>query len=330
MTLITSRGSPSNVSDRLRYFLPLSNQCQPDRPHAVLVATTLLIASLFFSGCQTIAPFSQTMRTRAAAARQWSGNGIEAFRRGAVEDARECFAKASSQMPRDHRMAANLARTHFQQGELSQAIEVMQRAVEVSNSDPELQVELGEYYLADGQLIAAQRQVDRALSDNHRLASAWLLRGRIHAARGNHQTALGDFQKSLGIDGSREDVQLEIVEAYQSLGDPLRALSAVEQLLEKYPLDRQPESAILAKSAALYQLDQNSSAIEVLTRAADRSDVSSEVFTTLARLQILSGRQTNALRTLTVANDRFPGEPQLAGLLDDLRSTSPTKVASRE
>ena len=205
-----------------------------------------------FVGCQTLKPFSQSMRTRVAAARQWSGNGFDAIKRGAVCEARECFAKASSQLPNDHRIVANVARTHFQEGQTQQAIEFMQQAIDLSGNDAELNVELGEYYLADGQLQAAERQVQRSLKKKHRLASAWLLKGKTKAARGDIKAALGDYQRALGIDGSREDIQLQIVDSYQQLGDPLRALSAVEQLLDKYPTERQPETAILAKLSLIH------------------------------------------------------------------------------
>ena len=268
------------------------------------------------------------MRTRVAAARQWSGNGIAAIRRGAVREARECFAKASSQMPHDHRIVANVARTHFQEGQTKLAIEAMHRAVAINGDDTELLVELGEYYLADGQIEKAQEVVDKSLDQNHRLASGWLLKGKIHASKREYQTALSDFQKSLGIDSSREDTQLQIVETYRDIGDPLRALSAVEQLLEKYPLDRQPESAILEKSAALIQLDQHSAATEVLKTAAQRNDVSSEIFAALAKSQILSEDKKMAWQTLVEANRRFPNDAKITQIMGDIRSNDPPKVAS--
>ena len=270
------------------------------------------------------------MQTRVAAARQWSGNGIEAVKRGAVREARACFAKASSQLPNDHRIVANVARTHFQEGQTGQAIEVMRHAIEIGGDDPELHVELGDYYLAAGQLQAAQQQANLCLEKNHRLASAWLLKGKTRAASGDFKAALGDYQRALGIDGSREDIQLQIVNTYQHLGEPLRSLSAVEQLLEKYPTERQPESAILAKSSALLQLKQHSPAIEVLEVASHRSDVSSDIFVALAQTQISAGRHSMALQTLTLAQQRFPNRPQISHFVKQLRSDEKLRVALLE
>ncbi len=267
------------------------------------------------------------MRTRVAAARQWSGNGIDAIKRGAVREARECFSKASSQLPNDHRIVANVARTHFQEGQTRQAIDIMSHAIELGGDDPELHVELGDYYLADGQMQAAEQQVELSLEKNHRLASAWLLKGKTQAAKGEFKAALGDYQRALGIDGSREDIQLQIVKTYQHLGEPLRALSAVEQLLEKYPTERQPESAILAKSSALLQLKQHSPAIEVLEVASRRSDVSADVFIALAQSQISAGRHELARQTLAQAQERFPNRPQISKFVDQLSSNEKLRVA---
>jgi tetratricopeptide (TPR) repeat protein len=233
------------------------------------------------------------MRTRVAAARQWTGNGLEAVRRGAVCEARACFAKASSQLPTDHQIIANVARTHYQEGQFDQAIEQMNRAIRIKNDEPELLVELGEYHLAAGNLAASTELVEKILDRNHRLASAWLLKGKIHAARGEHQTALGDFQKAIGIDASNDEVQLQIVQAYRKLGNPLRALSAVEKLLDKYPRGQQPELALIEKSMSLVELDQHDTAIETLKSALARNNGSGELRTALARAQELSRAQSD-------------------------------------
>lgn len=269
------------------------------------------------------------MRTRVAAARQWSGNGIDAIRRGAVLEARECFNKASSQMPHDQEIVANVARTHFQEGEIQQAIDVMRQAVDIKSNDPELLVELGEYCLADGKLDDAQQAVERSLEINHRFGAAWLLKGKIHAAKNEYQAALSDYQKSLGIDGSCQEAQLQIVQTYRKIGDPLRALSAVEQLLEKYPTERQPEAALIEKCAALVQLNQHDSAIEVLTQAAGRSDISSNVFTALAQIQVLAGSKAKANQTLVRANERFPNQPEIEKFMSEIRVNDPAKLALR-
>ncbi len=267
---------------------------------------------VLLTGCQTLAPFGQTMRTRVAAARQWTGSGIEAVRRGAIGEARDCFAKASSQLPGDHDIIVNVARTHFEEGQYQKAIETMTRAVKLGNEDPELVVELGEFLLADGQTVEARKQVDKALKKDRRLASAWLLKGRVHSAIGEDRVALGDFQRAMGLDDSRTDVQLEVIRSYRRLGDPLRALSAVEKLLENYPDHLQPEAAILEKSHALVQLNQTGSAIETLQKAIVQSDASREVHLALA----------------AISRDKLPQSPSSTSGVDCLAENGTKRVAS--
>ena len=224
------------------------------------------------------------MRTRVAAARQWTGNGLEAFRRGRVGEARKYFNKASTQLPEDQDIIANVARTHFHEGQYQNAISELNRAIELDNADAALMVELGEYLLADGQVQAASEQARKALDENHRLPCAWLLSGRVHAASGNERAALGDFQKAVGIDPAREDIQLEVVRGYRRLGDPLRALSAVENILEKYPLHQQPTSALIEKSHALVQLNRTGTAVQTLNEAVTHGNDSQEVHLALANI----------------------------------------------
>lgn len=287
----------------------------------------VLVLCLMCTGCKTLEPFNQSMRTRVAAAREWTGNGLDAIKRGSLHEARDCFTKASSQLPNDHRIVANVARTHFKQGQVANAIEVMRKAVDLAPHDSSLHAELGEFYLATGNTELASRCAKSCLENNQRHASGWLLKGKIKAANGNLQAALGDYQRALGIDADREDIRLEVVRTYQHLGQPLRALSAVEQLLEKYPQDRQPEEAILAKCDSLQKLQQFSPAIEILESASSRKDISAQIFISLASVQQSAGRSPAAYQTLVKAQQRFPSQAQISQMANQLRAND-TRVAS--
>lgn len=263
---------------------------------------TILVALLITTGCKSLAPFGQSMRTRVAAARQWTENGVAAVQRGAVSEARDYFSKASSQLPQDHEIVVNLARTHFQEGQYQPAIKELNRAIKINGHDEKLLVELGQYLLADGQVDAASEKAQLALQKNHRCACAWLLSGRVHAARGDDQAALGDYQKAIGIDPQREDIQLEIVRGYRRLNNPLRALSAVENILEQYPSHQQPEAAILEKSQALLQLKQNKSALETLSQAIADGNQSPEIKLALSRLPATTNPQIQGSNSPTLNN----------------------------
>ncbi len=263
------------------------------------------------------------MRDKISSARQWTGNGLSALGRGAAREAKSCFARASDELPNDPRILANLARAHYQQGEYPQAVSVMSQAVELAGGAADLQVELGNYLLATGQPEKARQLAASAIKSNHRSASAWLLSGRSRSASRDWSGALSDYQRALGIEHEREDIQMEVVEAYRQLNQPLRALSAVEQILQRHPVDRQPEVAILAKSDALVELKQLDPAIEILEIASRRKDVSGTLWTKLADAQVRAGRLDQARTTLAKAQEKYPGDATITNFVSELGSQTP-------
>ena len=216
------------------------------------------------TGCQTLHPFAQKTRAKIQSAQQWANTGLDAFQKGHLDKAKGFFSRATESDPNDYHNRANLARTLYQSGDRQNAILEMQQAADHSKGDPRLLIELGEMYLAAGQWLPARRQVDLALESNNRYAPAWALSGKTAKAKGDFQQALANFQRALGYEPDLPGVQLEIADTYQRMGESLRALAAVEQLLSKHPKEEQPNEAIIAKSIALMNLNQLSPAIDIL------------------------------------------------------------------
>jgi len=299
-----------------------------------LIVLGVFISFLITAGCQTFHPFAQKTRSKIASARQWANNGLEAFQNGHLDQAKGLFSRASEQNPTDYRIRANLAQTLYQSGDLQQAIAEMQQAVKLSSNEPKMLILLGQMYLNLGQFELAQEQVELALAADHRFPSAWELKGKISKSKGEFQYALADFQKSLGYAPDVTSVQLEIVDTYQRMGEPLRALSAVEQVLQRQPLDKQPLSAIVAKSVALIELKQFPPAIDLLQTASQRPDASSALFLQLGHAQLLAGDKAGSLATVNRARQTFPDLPvfhELAQAIStqSLSTQTPQHVASQ-
>lgn len=295
------------------------------RDYLLLVAIGVCLSANL--GCQTLHPFAQKTQQRIASARQWASGGIEAFQSGKLEQAKGFFSRAAEQDPTDDAVRANLARTLRRSGDTQQAIAEMQQAVNLSHRDPKMLVELGEMYLEAGQWIPARRQVELALQSNHRSAAAWVLSGKTHKAKGDYHKALADFQRALGFDSETPEVHLQIIDTYQKMGQPLRALSTAEQFLNKYPADDQPEPAVIAKSIALIELDQLTPAIEILQTASQNANASGEVFVRLGQAQLLAGQVSQARLTLNRGKQAFPDIALFDQLIGQLTSVE-QRVAS--
>ena len=216
-------------------------------------------------------------------------------------------------MPDDHRIMANLARSEFKQGNVERSISIMEQAVERSD-DPSLRCELGEMYLKTGRWIAANEHAERAIQRDRNFSDAWKLKGRLAAAKSDHQTALKLYQRSLAYQSESDEIQMLIAQTYMQLQQPMRALSATETLLSRHPPDRQPETAILAKSEALLAMEQHPAAIDLLTVASNRPDCSKEVYLQLGSVQALAGQADQAHLTLARGKQQFPDEPRFTQL----------------
>jgi tetratricopeptide (TPR) repeat protein len=280
-------------------------------------------------GCQSLHPFAQKTHEKIVSARQWASGGIEAFQCGKLDQAKGHFSRAAEQNPNDDSVRANLARTLHRTGETQQAIAEMQQAVNLSNRDPRMLVELGEMYLEAGQWIPARRQVELALQANPRSAAAWVLSGKTAKAKGDYSQALADFQRGLGFDSEMSEVHMQIIDTYQKMGQPFRALSTAEQFLSQHPADDQPEPAVIAKSVALIELDQLTPAIEILQTASQKDKASGEVFVRLSQAQLLAGQVSQARLTLNRGKQAFPDVAAFDQLIGQLTNVE-QRVASVE
>ena len=278
------------------------------------------------SGCQS---FSQLLARRggAADASRLMQGGTDALHDGRLGQAESLLSRAAQTRPRDPRIRENLAHALAGQGKLEQAIENMSRAVEKSHGDPLLNVQLGQLYLQAGRTVPASRQAAIALEQNRKLPEAWVLKAETELARNNLETALADFQRALGYSGNLIDSQMKVAMIQRKLGKPMRALSTLENLLQQYPNDKQPEPAVLLASNVLLDLQQHEQAIEILTAATNRRNATSESFVQLSRIQLAAGQQSQARLTVAKASSKYPDQSELQDLLAQMQR-SDERVAS--
>ena len=286
------------------------------------------------AGCQTLHPFHNSVQGKASVLRQWTHSGLEAMQNGKLSQARSFFRRAASQSPQDIVARVNLARADARLGNLQEATEHMRSAIELDPDEPDLHVELGELWFQASRPTEAAASVARALELSPRSAKAWGLKGKLSHSAGNLQQALSEYQRSLSYSSTHgihdDETQMLMAQVYQQLGKPTRALSTVEQLLSRYPRDRQPGNALLAKGKTLMQLNQPGPATDVLAIACARPDATLESHLRLGEAQLLNGQQASARKTIAQARRRHPDEPLLAELQAQLNGQDRTAIAARE
>ena len=282
----------------------------------LLILVGLGLATL--SGCSSWGSvFSRKAEQNLVQSRQWTQGGLAALDNGKLDRAANCFNRALEFAPKDRRIRSHLAKTYAQRGEIEQAIAQMQRAIE-STHDPYLILELGELYLANDQWLPAMRQAEVALSMDRKIPSAWALKGKIQAAKGDYSEAVVHFQRALGLDPSQHDVHLQMAETYQKMGRPMRSLATLEHLLAKFPSDQQPQPALVAKGKVLMEIEQVGEAIDVLARTCRRTDASPLAFEQLCRAQVMANQHSDARTTINRAVVLFPEQSQLQSLANQL------------
>ncbi len=263
-------------------------------------------------------------------AKQWTNVGIDALNSGRLAQAKSLFVRATTENPQDQMAHIHLARTLRRENELEPAIEHLQRGLALSgNRDPGLMAELGELYLETEQWSAASEQAERALSIDHRCAAAWALQARIHHARGDRESALSGFQHAASLDPGLKEIQLSIAQIYHQTGQPLRALSAIEQLAGGYPADHAPEAILLAKGEILLDLQQASAALDVFQSAANRQDATRDALVRLSQAQVRIGQFGQAQSTLVQARERFPEHTAQFDQLASQLQSAPERMAAR-
>lgn len=281
------------------------------------IAAAMAVVISLCAGCQTMRSFRTSSVEKVSSARNWARDGFAAVKQGHLAKAKTYFSNAARELPEDHRLTANIARTEFDQGNIDSAIATMETAV--SNSgDPALHAEVGDMHLAAGHWLPANRHADLALEKDYRLSQAWILKGKLAAGKSDQQTALKHFQRASGLDSKNEEVQLLIAQTYLAMGRPMQSLSATETLLGQHTVANQPDAAVLAKAEALVALQQPGPAISVLEMAAARPQCSKQIFFQLGQMQLQTGAREKAHATLLRGQQVYPNEPVFGQLLTSI------------
>ena len=291
---------------------------------ALFIATLLLLSA---PGCRVFRNHKVSEES-IAAARQLSLQGIDAQQRSQWDRAESLFATAILKCPTDERARAGYAESLWQRGEWQPAIAQMEESVRLSGGDPIRRVRLGQMYRKVGDLALAKSQADQAIAVNAQLGAAWALRGQVLFAQGHRNEALANFHRALTYDDTLPGVQLAIAEIYAQENRPQRALATLQSLGPNQPAEQAADIAI-RQAQALVALGRQGDALELLAKAAERSDSPAAVLHELAVTQLAAGNNGSARRTIEAGITRFPTDNRFRSLAQELaRNRGPIATAS--
>jgi tetratricopeptide (TPR) repeat protein len=233
-----------------------------------------------------------------AASRQLSQRGINALERGDWEKAESLLNRAVEICPDDPDARRQYAETLWHRGAKAEALTQLHESIRHSSSDPALLVRAAEMELALGQTNEARRDVERAIDLDAKAPAAWAFRARLMRHLGQTRQALADYHRALGYDRSNPDILLEIAELHRALDQPQKALTALQALVDTYPVGEEPQRVLYLEGLAYMALRRFDDAVESFAAAARRDKPTAEILCGLGEAELASGRPGDARQAL--------------------------------
>ena len=247
---------------------------------------------------------------------------------GDWQRAESLLAQAVESCQIDPDARRNYAETLWHRGATREAVAQLEHAIQLSRHDPTLTMRAGELYLQLGDTAAARQKARETLQVSASVAAGWTLRGRVNAAEGHLREALADYHRSMSFGPLDADVLLETAQLYYRLGEPQRALSTLQQLIDTYPTGQTPPTVLHLEGLVLTQLRRYDEAVDRLAAAARVDQPGADVYYDMAQAHMLARRpaaaQGAAERALSLDPTHQPSR-QLLGEIAAARRRGTTR-----
>jgi tetratricopeptide (TPR) repeat protein len=251
------------------------------RQHGIAFLALVAISATTLIGC--VGGQQQIVGENVLSARQLSMEGADALSRGECDRACELLQKAAIGHPEDDRVQARLGEALWRKGERKQALQHLQRAVELS-PDPQHLVRLGQMEFESGNLDTSYALAVQALETNRRMAEAWALMADVEKRRDQPAEALAHYQRSLAIRPHSLGVQLAMADLYRARQQHTRCLATLRLAAAQYSRREVPRDVMVETAKALTSLARHEEAVTTLREAARRFPADQEIAVELARL----------------------------------------------
>ncbi len=199
---------------------------------------------------------------------------------GDWERASRLLQTAVEQCSYDPEARTQWAEVLWAQKRRQEAIEQLERAIQLVGPDAALLARRGEFHLALGHLEAAWRDAHAALQLDAQLASAWKLRARIYYHLGRYQDALADYCQVLHLQPDDETTLHELAQVHwqlaQTRSGPKRqehlyhCLLALERWEDRFQEKPPPLELLAWKGRTYYELGRPQDALLAWQQARQR------------------------------------------------------------
>ena len=263
------------------------------------------------AGCATFS--AEPVAEHVVTCRERCQHGMEAMQRGNWDEADRLFATAVQSCPVDERARRNYAEALWQQGRQDAAVNQMEEAVRLSGGLPKTFVRLGEMYLAQRRLAAAQECAANAIARDPSLPEGWALEGDVLQRRGDLIAALARYHRALACRPEYSHAQLQAAGIYYLQARHQRVLATLDGISADAASDESRRMLIL-KGLSCKVLGRYAEAAQLLAAAAAAPGATPDELYELGDAQLLAGLPENARLTAEQAlalNPRHSGNRQL-------------------
>lgn len=224
----------------------------------------------------------------------------------------------------------------WQKGLREEAIEHLEKAVQLSAGDPKHMQRLGRMYLEVGRVDEAARQCQIALDSDREWAALWALWGDCQVARNEKDEALAAYHRALSLQPDYPYVQLRTAEIYHQQKRYDRLLATLDRVREDSnvvgDLDEsvRPGAVDLLRGIAMRELGRTEESVHHFIASAQKNPSDATSRLQLASIAVETGQPQIAQTWLAQAMRLDPTAVREAGWNVESWSATPPGMISTD
>lgn len=247
-------------------------------------------------------------------------SGAVELQAGQTAAAEAHLRRAVSLAPQHSGARRMLVRTYLGANQPSKALETIQPLLSAgARLDPQMQMLLGETYLANGDLKQASTFYAAASDSKAQAPYARTRLGQIALASGNPDAGIKELESASGLDGAPMQADMALIVGYVRKNDLDKALEAANNFVRKNPTSPLAQQLL----GAVYAARKNMTAARVAySRAVELDPAYLPAVANLARLDLIDKKPADARKRFEAVVERDPkNEQALLGLAEILIRT---------